>query len=274
MSPLPSVMLPYCWCFWFVLLLMTFLNVSAMSSSVMVKFNETATLTCSQTCSDLVTWTVSHKQLDILAQCDQTSCQSQEGFHMSHDQYLKGDLSLTITDVDFTKRGWYMCECDGVDLCHVTLQIESLRSSVQLMPGDPLVLDLPISESVEVIYNSADAAAPKQICTVEGHTLQCKPEYSQRTSFMSAVELRGTEPSDSGVYTIRDLSNKWVIQTYTVSVQEFQPCPADQSSTVMVLAVLLALTWVGLVAGLVAAGLMIAWQRKTIQQLQRGHADY
>ncbi|XP_076854837.1 uncharacterized protein LOC143509886 isoform X4 [Brachyhypopomus gauderio] len=259
MSPLPSVMLPYCWCFWFVLLLMTFLNVSAMSSSVMVKFNETATLTCSQTCSGLVTWTVSHKQLDILAQCDQTSCQFKEGFHMSHDQYLKGDLSLTITDVDFTKRGWYMCECDGVDLCHVTLQIEPLRSSVQFMPGDPLVLDLPVSESVEVIYNSADAAAPVQICTVEGRTLQCKPEYSQRASLMSAVVLRGTAPSDSGVYTIRDLSNKLVVQTYTVSVQKVQPLsPAVKSSTVIGLAVLLALTW----AGLVAAGLIIVWQRK------------
>ncbi|KAK1784511.1 hypothetical protein P4O66_023125 [Electrophorus voltai] len=43
---------------------------------------------------------------------------------MSHDQYLKGDLSLTITDADYTKRTWYTCACNGKDICDVSLQIE------------------------------------------------------------------------------------------------------------------------------------------------------
>ncbi|KAK1784482.1 hypothetical protein P4O66_000758, partial [Electrophorus voltai] len=55
---------------------------------------------------------------------NQTSCQSEEGFHMSHDQYLKGDLSLTITDADYTKRSLYTCTCSGKDICDVSLQIE------------------------------------------------------------------------------------------------------------------------------------------------------
>ncbi|XP_035382418.1 uncharacterized protein LOC113568951 [Electrophorus electricus] len=178
---------------------------------------------------------------------------------MSHDQYLKGDLSLTITDADYTKRSLYTCTCSGKDICDVSLQIEACNSSVQIKPDEPLVLDLLLSESVEVIYNSTGAAAPSsgQICTVAGHSLKCKPEYTRRVSLISAVELQGTTPSDSGVYSIRDMKNEEIIQTYTVTVEEVQPCP-DQSSTVTVLTVLLALTG----AGLVAAVLVIVQLRK------------
>ncbi|KAK1784208.1 hypothetical protein P4O66_003963 [Electrophorus voltai] len=142
---------------------------------------------------------------------------------MSHDQYLKGDLSLTITDADYTKRSLYTCACKGQELCDVSLQIEACNSSVQIKPGEPLVLDLLISESVEVIYNSTGAAAPSsgQICTVAGHSLKCKPEYTRRVSLISAVELRGTAPSDSGVYSIRDTKHEEIIQTYTVTVEGF-----------------------------------------------------
>ncbi|XP_076854845.1 uncharacterized protein LOC143509889 isoform X2 [Brachyhypopomus gauderio] len=136
-------------------LLLLLLTVTT-GSLVKVNLHGAATLPCSQTCSGLVTWTVSHKQRDILAQCDQISCQSQEGFHMYHDQYLKGDLSLTITDVDYTKRAWYTCTCNNKDICDVSLQIEALNSSVKMKPGDSLVLDLPPSEPVEVIYNSTE----------------------------------------------------------------------------------------------------------------------
>ncbi|XP_035382153.1 uncharacterized protein LOC118241378 [Electrophorus electricus] len=185
---------------------------------------------------------------------------------MSHDQYLKGDLSLTITDADYTKRFWYTCECDGVDICDVSLQIKALNSSVWIKSNENLVLDLPISESVKVIYNSTGAAAPSsgQICTVAGSSLQCKDEYTQRASLISAVELRETAPSDSGVYTIWDTSNEEVIHTYTVTVEEVHPCP-DQSSTVMVLAVFLALMGVGLVA----AGLVIVQLRKKISSSRK-----
>ncbi|KAK1798201.1 hypothetical protein P4O66_000694 [Electrophorus voltai] len=189
--------------------------------SVKVNLHDDATLPCTQTCSGLVTWTLYHKPHDVLAQCNQTSCQSEEGFHMSHDQYLKGDLSLTITDADYTKRSLYTCACKGQELCDVSLQIE-----VQIKPGEPLVLDLLISESVEVIYNSTGAAAPSsgQICTVAGHSLKCKPEYTQRVLLISAVELQGTTPSDSGVYIIRDTKHEEIIQTYTVTVEVMLSC--------------------------------------------------
>ncbi|KAK1806300.1 hypothetical protein P4O66_000175 [Electrophorus voltai] len=77
-----------------------------------------------QRCPGWVTWTVFHKPHDILAQCNQTSCHSKEGFHMSHDQYLKSDLSLSITDADYTKKNIYTCECNGKDVCDVALQLE------------------------------------------------------------------------------------------------------------------------------------------------------
>ncbi|XP_076855429.1 uncharacterized protein LOC143510207 [Brachyhypopomus gauderio] len=187
---------------------------------------------------------------------------------MSHDQYLKGDLSLTITDVDYTKRGWYTCTCNDKDICDVTLQIEVLNSSVKMKPGDPLVLDLHISEPVEVIYNSTDAAPSSgQICTVHERSLKCKDEYSQRASLISVVELRGTAPSDSGVYTIQDIKNEEVIHKYTVVVEEDQPHPIRGQRVpvpvwVWTLLVVLVLLLVGSVV-------MNVWQWRTNQLLRR-----
>ncbi|XP_076854628.1 uncharacterized protein LOC143509670 [Brachyhypopomus gauderio] len=249
-------------------LLLVLLTVTTGSfPSVKVNLHDAATLTCSQY-SGLVTWTVIHKPRDILAQCDQISCQSQEGFNMSHDEYLKGDLSLNITDVDYTKRGWYTCTCNNKDICDVSLQIEALNSSVKTKPGDSLVLDLPISEPVEVIYNSTDAAAPssEQICTVHERSLQCKDEYSRRASLISVVELRGTAPSDSGVYTIQDIKNEEVIHTYTVIVEEDQLHP-DRGQGVPVPVWVWTLMGV-LVLLLMGSMVMNVWQWRT-NQLQK-----
>ncbi|KAL7839045.1 hypothetical protein SRHO_G00257030 [Serrasalmus rhombeus] len=187
--------------------------------SVKVKLHDSATLSCSERCSGLVKWTEFSKPTDPLAECDQTSCRSvKEGYQMIHDQYLKGNLSLIITDADFTKRARYISDCDGKDVCDVRLQIEPLRTSVQITPGDSLVLDLDIPEEVEVIYDSTGAAGPStgQICTVDGRSLQCKPEYKQRTS--AALQLRGGTPSDTGVYIVMDKKNEEVIHIYTVTV--------------------------------------------------------
>ncbi|KAL7836103.1 hypothetical protein AOLI_G00273870 [Acnodon oligacanthus] len=187
---------------------------------VKVNLHGSATLSCSGRCSGLVRWTVFHKPTDVLAECDQTSCRSvKEGYQMIHDQYLKGNFSLTITDADFTKRGWYTCDCDGKDLCDVWLQIQPLNTPVQVKPTESLILKLDTSDPVEVVYNSTDAANQSggQICTVDGQSLQCTPEYTQRVS--AALELRGLKPSDSGVYTIKDKRNNEIIRTYTVTVQ-------------------------------------------------------
>ena len=97
----------------------------------------------------------------------------------------------------------------------------ALNTAVQIKPGDSLVLKLDVSDPVEVIYNSTGAAGPSsgQICTVDGPSLQCKPEYTQRSSLTSGLQLRRMTPSESGVYIIMDSRNKEVIHTYTVTVQ-------------------------------------------------------
>ncbi|KAI4893388.1 hypothetical protein NFI96_028649 [Prochilodus magdalenae] len=94
------------------------------SSSVKVRVKETATLPCSERCPGVVRWTMSRNPTEVLAECDQTSCRSvKEGYQMIHDQYLKGDLSLTITDADLSKRGWYTCKCDDRAIRDVDLQV-------------------------------------------------------------------------------------------------------------------------------------------------------
>ncbi|KAL6466204.1 hypothetical protein MHYP_G00263370 [Metynnis hypsauchen] len=205
-----------------ILLTITFIPVSESANRIVtVKFNETATLPCSERCSGLVRWTVFSKPTDILVECDQTSCRSvKEGYQMIHDQYLKGNHSLIITAADLTKRNWYTCDCDDKDLCDVILKIEPLNTMVQKKPGESLFLDLDVPEEVEMTYNSTGEAGPSsgQICTVVGRSLHCKPEYEQRTSLASTFVLRAVTPSDSGVYTVMD-KKKDVIHTYTVTIE-------------------------------------------------------
>ncbi|XP_076854610.1 uncharacterized protein LOC143509645 [Brachyhypopomus gauderio] len=191
-------------------------------SSVMVKLHEAATLPCSQTCVGVVTWTrevvhMSSKQHDVLVQCDRTSCQSKEGFRMTHDQYLKGDLSLTITHADYTKRTWYTCKCDDEAICDVSLRIEATEFSWQINPGDSLTLDIPISEQVEVFVNKTDEASvnPVQLCEVKGG-IQYNSEYETRVMF--SLQLKEMKESDSGVYTIRDIRNQETVSTHRVTV--------------------------------------------------------
>ncbi|KAL6466206.1 hypothetical protein MHYP_G00263390 [Metynnis hypsauchen] len=209
---------------------------------------------------------------------------------MIHDQYLKGNLSLTITDADFTKRGWYTCDCDSKDLCDVSLQIEPLKTPVHIKPGESLDLYLDISDPVEVIYNNTDAAnrSSGQICTVDGRSTQCKDEYTQRATLTSVLQLRRMTPSDSGVYTVMDSRNEETIHIYPVTVQgdgddseaqrqndkarsrrsvpdDVQPCrdqgAAQSEWTVPVLAVLLAVC-------AVLVGINV-WQRRENQQLRK-----
>ncbi|XP_017543997.2 uncharacterized protein LOC108415470 [Pygocentrus nattereri] len=209
-----------------VLILLTITVTDVFESAVgpvKVNLHDSATLPCSERCSGLVRWTVFHKRSDTLAECDQTSCRSvEEGYQMIHDQYLKGDLSLIITDADFSKRGWYTCDCASKDVCDVQIQIKPLKTPIQIKPSESLVLDLHIPDPVEVIYSTTDATGPSsgQICTVDGRSTQCEPEYTQRASLTSALELRGATSSDSGVYTVMDKRNEEVIHIYTVTVQD------------------------------------------------------
>ncbi|KAG9261586.1 hypothetical protein AMEX_G25160 [Astyanax mexicanus] len=192
---------------------------------VKVQFGDSAVLPCTERCSGVVRWTVFHKRSETLAECDQTSCRSvKEGYQMIYNQYLQGNLSLIITDADFSKRGYYTCDCGNKDLCDVRLQIETLNSTVLIKPGDPLFLEMDVTDPVKVYYNNSDGVGLSRtpVCTV--NELRCNNNYSQRV--VSAVQLKEIKTSDSGVYTIRDSSNEHAIHVYTVSVQDNpQPHP-------------------------------------------------
>ncbi|GAA6069832.1 uncharacterized protein LOC125145484, partial [Tachysurus ichikawai] len=136
--------------------------------SVMVKLNQSAILPCKQNCSDSLRWTVIDELRLNVSECNQTSCWSKEGFNMSHDQYLKGDLSLTINAADYSNRGLYTCQCTGTEIYRVRLIIETVMSPVYLNVGQSLELDLSIPDPVQVTY--------KNIVSVKLHksaTLSC-----------------------------------------------------------------------------------------------------
>ncbi|XP_049326805.1 uncharacterized protein LOC103026387 [Astyanax mexicanus] len=185
--------------------------------STMVKLHEAATLPCYQKCTGLVTWV---NQYDGVARCDQTSCQSTEGFQMSHDQYLKGDLSLTITEADFRKRMWYTCRCDGEDICAVSLRIDPFSLPVSVQAGQSLSLDLPVPDNVEVTLNRTDDGGSNtfSLCRIEGHKAQCNPLYKQRVSVGSRLQLKEVKNQDGGVYILWDIKNDEAIGMYTVTV--------------------------------------------------------
>ncbi|XP_049326451.1 uncharacterized protein LOC111188516 isoform X2 [Astyanax mexicanus] len=142
---------------------------------------------------------------------------------MIYNQYLQGDLSLIITEADFSKRARYTCKCRNRDICDVNLQVEAVNTPLQIVSGQPLLLDLDTPEPVAIRYNRTDSDSD-QICTVDGRSTQCQPEYTNRASVISVLKLRGTKPSDSGVYDVWDIRNAEVIRTYTVDVQDCQPC--------------------------------------------------
>ncbi|XP_053084975.1 uncharacterized protein LOC117595995 [Pangasianodon hypophthalmus] len=203
----------------FLTLTFTTAPVSAAVCSAAVKLHQSVILPCEYKCPGMAKWTLTNNRDVVLARCDQTSCSSVEGYEMSHDQYLKGDLSLTITAADYSKRNTYACECGISDFSIQRLSIETVFSAVQMNPGEDLILDLSVPEPVEVIYKSRDSADGEQICTVTQRSLQCKAEYTHRTSLSyPELILRDVQPSDSGSYTIRDLKNNEDIRVYDVTV--------------------------------------------------------
>ncbi|KAL7836124.1 hypothetical protein AOLI_G00274080 [Acnodon oligacanthus] len=256
-----------------ILLVSTFTAVlESCFSAVKVKLHDSAVLPCSGRCSVWGRWTALNNPDDVLAECNQTSCRSvKEGYQMIHDQYLKGNLSLTITDAVFSQRTCYTCKCESHNIWDVSLQIDPLSTTVQLESGESLFLKIEISDPVEVIYNSRDDSGHPsgQICTVDGRSLECHPEYTQRASLTSVLELRNMIPSDSGDYSIVDKQKKEVNHIYTVTVKGRpaitydQPDPrTDNGATVPV--------WALGLAGAVIAGLVlvIVWLRRRYQRNQ------
>ncbi|XP_060731437.1 uncharacterized protein LOC132849194 isoform X2 [Tachysurus vachellii] len=208
----------------FLILMFFTVPVSAVTT-VKVEFNQTAALPCNRTCSHEATWSLFYNQtyIPVVARCNQTSCSSAEGFNISHDRYLKGDLTLTITAADYSKRNMYTCQCDGKDVKEVCLRIESINSSVQVNPGEDLQLNLHISDQVEVIFKHTDSADPHgvQICSVYKRSLNCTAEYRQRTSLNNTLlTLREVKRTDDGVYIIRDTEYNENLHIYLVTVRD------------------------------------------------------
>ncbi|XP_058250043.1 uncharacterized protein LOC131355649 isoform X2 [Hemibagrus wyckioides] len=203
-------------------LFLIFITVPVSGVTVKVEFNQTAALPCEQTCSDEATWSLFTDPDYVVARCGQTSCRSAEGFKMSHGQYLKGDLTLTITAADYTKRNMYTCHCDGRDVNDVRLLIEPITSSVQINPGEDLQLDLHVSDQVEVICTGENSSSHGvQICRVDGGSLNCTDEYTPRTSLTNTLlTLRGVKSTDEGVYIVRDTEINENLHIYSVSVKE------------------------------------------------------
>lgn len=198
------------------LIILMFITVSESAFPVRGKLNQTADLPCEYKCSGLAKWTLISNGDDVVAECDQTSCRSlKEGFKMSHDWYLKGDLTLTITAADYSKRNTYRCWCGDRDVADVRLSIETLISSDHINTGEDLKLDLHVSEGVKVIYQG------EEICSVDKSSLHCTDEYRRRTSLSNTVlTLRGVNSTDRGVYTVRDTENNENLDIYSLSVRE------------------------------------------------------
>ncbi|XP_047670256.1 uncharacterized protein LOC125141293 [Tachysurus fulvidraco] len=222
------------------LLILMFITVP-LSAVIIVKveINQAAALPCERRCSDHATWF--NNPGYIVAQCDQTSCSSAEGFSISHDQYLKGDLTLTIPVADDSKRNIYTCQCDGTDITDVRLGIRSVISPVQVNPGEDLQLNLHISDQVEVIFKHRNSTDPRgvQICSVYKSSLDCTAEYTQRTSLTNTLlTLRGVKRTDDGDYIVRDTEYNENLHIYSVTVRE-PPLPVWAIVLIVVVVVFL-----------------------------------
>ncbi|MCJ8733963.1 hypothetical protein PDJAM_G00229870 [Pangasius djambal] len=190
--------------------------------SVKAKLHHPAVLTCDWKCPDSLKWTLFEKRDSVLAQCDQTSCRSEEGFNISHDQYLKGNPHLTITAADYSTRGLYTCQCDGKEVCDVRLVIETQVLSREITPGEPIDVHLPLTDLVEVSFTASDAAQPSdlQICTVNGEKIQIiNPDYKERASRINTLQIKEGRVSDGGSYTVRDVENEETLTIVKVHVR-------------------------------------------------------
>ncbi|XP_047670240.1 uncharacterized protein LOC125141289 isoform X2 [Tachysurus fulvidraco] len=249
----------------FPILMFITVPVSAVTT-VKVEFNQAAALPCNRTCSHQVTWTLFTDPDYVVAQCDQTSCRSEEGFNISHDLYLKGDLTLTIPVADDSKRNIYTCRCDNKGVKEVRLSIESFISSVQVNPGEDLQLNLHISDQVEVIFKHRNSTDPHgvQICSVYKSSLDCTAEYTQRTSLTNTLlTLRGVKWTDDGVYIVTDTEYKENLHISSVTVRDQNK---DQVSALPVWAIFLMVVLGLLVAALIV---LISYLRKTYHFIRR-----
>lgn len=190
--------------------------------TVQAQLHQVFVLDCQSKCSESLKWTLYSDRDVVLAQCERTSCWASRGFDISHQDYLKGNLSLTITDPDYRKRNVFVCECGDADTCILRLSIKPLSSAVQMKPGSDLLMDVPIDEPINLLYQKKQDSEEKLICwrNKTEKALHCGSDYTSRISLRnSGLTLTSITESDGGVYTIRDIQNHENIHSYTLAVK-------------------------------------------------------
>ncbi|KAI4885095.1 hypothetical protein NFI96_028939, partial [Prochilodus magdalenae] len=188
--------------------------------------NEAASLYCEEPCSGVETW---EKTGVTVAECGR---HGGDGF--SCERRADGS-TLTIPEVNYTTRGFYQTFCNGDQICFQNLQPNPHRSSAEAPAGGLLILDLFTLQPVTVTFSGTDGGSgtPVQMCTVEGRSLQCNPEYRDRVSvFGNSVVLRGVESADSGVYTVREVyDGAALVRTASVTVGGETETRADREAS-------------------------------------------
>ncbi|XP_047674490.1 uncharacterized protein LOC113648611 isoform X1 [Tachysurus fulvidraco] len=242
---------------------------TASGGSITVKLHHNVTLTCEQKCSGVLRWS---RNRATVAQCNQMSCSSKEGFILSHDQFLKGNLSLTITAADYSRRGLYTCQCDEADLSHVRLLIQTQEMTCVIALGEPIDVPLPLTDQVEVRFTESNAAQPSdmQICTVDHEEIKCSSDYRARSSRLNTLQITDGRVSDTGSYTVRDQMNNETLAILRVQVREEQPGPDRRQECVMPVW-LLVLVLVLVVSAFVVLLVMHVRLKREILQLRGEH---
>ncbi|XP_047674489.1 uncharacterized protein LOC113648614 isoform X2 [Tachysurus fulvidraco] len=222
--------------FLFYLMIPACLSLMPGFTTTVIELHQPAALSCEGGCSGSVKWIKRQKLSEeiVVAQCNETSCSSEEGFNISHDQYLKGNLSLSITAADYSKRGWYTCWCGDRAVCDASLRIKSVGFLHQIPTGDSLVLNFQIPERLKVMLNrsagegggggggggarDAQSLVSVPICSVDGRTIQAADEYRKRVKLYCSLTLSAVQEADGGVYSIQDTENDELISTHTLKL--------------------------------------------------------
>lgn len=105
-------------------------------------------------------------------------------------------------------------------MCWCAFIPSAVEFTRQMNPGEPLYLDLPITENVKVTFNKrgdTGIQSPVPVCTVDGRKVHCDSEYKTRASLKSSLTLTEVKESDIGVYPVQDTDNDEVIATYHVT---------------------------------------------------------
>ncbi|XP_060738943.1 uncharacterized protein LOC132854502 [Tachysurus vachellii] len=214
--------------FLFYLMITACLSLMPGFTTTVIELHQPAALSCEGGCSGSVKWMKLSEKV-VVAQCNETSCSSEEGFNISHDQYLKGNLSLSITVADYSKRGWYRCRCGDRAVCDASLRIKAVGFLHQIPTGDSLVLNFQIPERLKVVLNrsageggggagGAQSLVSVPVCSVDGRTIQAADEYRKRVKLNCSLTLSATQEADGGVYSIQDTENDEVISTHTLKL--------------------------------------------------------